>query len=209
MPRKMKASSIPVPPPEPLPFFAVEMTQRAEDGGNPLPNEAGFGHGTPVLVVKLREFVAWLKNVNNAAAYTEATVSQGNSFPSKERPEWVEVHGGRANSSFHFMMELYQQTRRMLKRWDNFVVPVSSDDANETHTWAKWEMPLRATLVKAYRQLVHSEECRWREPVGCTCAIADIEKVLGLARPRKTDWGLKLNVTGLPEERTYYAPPTR
>lgn len=125
MPKKKKEI---LPPEPPLPFKAVEMIQRAENGGSPLDNDNGFGHGTPLLIADMRGFVAFLKRANTAAAYTGATVAPGNHFPSKERTEWVEVHGGRAESSYHFMQQLYEETRLMLKKWDNFVIPVSPDE---------------------------------------------------------------------------------
>jgi hypothetical protein len=38
-------------------FRLYEYIQRAEDGGHPVPNGEGFGHGEPVYVVSKRELM--------------------------------------------------------------------------------------------------------------------------------------------------------
>lgn len=113
---------------EPKPQLAVrsvEFIQRWEDGGHPLSHEVAnsidAGHGTPLRVVVTRDLVALLNRIESACTYTAATVAPGNSTPSKEHPSWVEVHGGRAGSSYNQLNNILDKLRPLLKEWDHFV----------------------------------------------------------------------------------------
>lgn len=46
------------------------------------------------------------KSVIEAVPYVRATISPGNHFESKTRPGWIEIHAGRADSSYHFLDQL-------------------------------------------------------------------------------------------------------
>lgn len=45
---------------------------------------------------KLAELI---RKIEIIVPYVTATLGSGNRFPSKERPDWVEIHGGRCGSS--------------------------------------------------------------------------------------------------------------
>ena len=88
-----------------------EFTQRAENGGSPLDNETahdlGVGHGTSLLVIPKREFVAFLKCVRDSA-------------------KSVQIHYG-----------LLEDVEELLKEHDDFVFEVSPDELTKTATCGK------------------------------------------------------------------------
>jgi epoxyqueuosine reductase QueG len=47
-------------------------------------------------------------SVISAVPYVRATISPGNHFKSKERPDWIEIHAGRADQSCRFLDQLQQ-----------------------------------------------------------------------------------------------------
>lgn len=47
-----------------------------------------------------------IQNIEESVPYIEATLSPGNHFKSKERPDWIEIHGGRASSSYNQLKHL-------------------------------------------------------------------------------------------------------
>lgn len=118
-----------------LTIRAFEAEQSAVDGGHPISNrmagELDCGHGTPLLVVNTRDLIAFLKRVDTAATYTGATVGVGCRFPSETRPGWVEIHEGRADSSEHFMDQIRDEARELIKAWDQFVFEVSPDESGK------------------------------------------------------------------------------
>jgi hypothetical protein len=86
----------------PLAIRGVEMQQRAENGGWPLPNETAgaldLGHGTPLLVVSQRSLVQYLHRVVDALE-RDANVLSGH-------PPAV---------------QLFDDTLAMLVDWDTFL----------------------------------------------------------------------------------------
>lgn len=56
-----------------------------------------------------------LSRIESAIAYTCGTIAPGNYFPSEKRPKWVEVHGGRAHSSYRQLSLCLDELRAHLK----------------------------------------------------------------------------------------------
>jgi len=55
------------------------------------------------------------RSIRNIIPYVTATLSVGNTFPSKERDGWVEVHGGRVDSSkqqLEYLLHLVDRIER-------------------------------------------------------------------------------------------------
>ena len=49
----------------------------------------------------------------NALEYTRATISPGNRFQSKENPDWVEIHKGRAHQSNSYLNQAIKLVNQM------------------------------------------------------------------------------------------------
>lgn len=56
-----------------------------------------------------------LERLKNAVVYTGATISPGNITKSKEKHEYVLVHGGRVNQSYNFLREAQEIINIMSK----------------------------------------------------------------------------------------------
>ena len=51
----------------------------------------------------------------NALEYTRATIGPGGYLESKERPDWIEIHKGRAHSSYNFMTQAIDIVNQLKK----------------------------------------------------------------------------------------------
>jgi hypothetical protein len=51
----------------------------------------------------------------NALEYTRATISPGNHFPSKQNPDWVEIHKGRAHQSNAYLEQAINIVNQLKK----------------------------------------------------------------------------------------------
>ncbi len=54
-----------------------------------------------------------LAYIEQTVPYVQATINPGNTFPSKERPGWVEIHDGRAHSSERQLEGIMEKVRRI------------------------------------------------------------------------------------------------
>lgn len=59
--------------------------------------------------------LALIQHLEDSIPYVEATLGAGNRFPSPTRPEWVEVHGGRAGSSVNQLKNILKEARALKK----------------------------------------------------------------------------------------------
>lgn len=66
-------------------------------------------------IERLRETAkALAEGIDRVAPYVTATLAPGNTIKSERRPEWVEVHGGRASSSRRQLETLHAEARAVL-----------------------------------------------------------------------------------------------
>lgn len=56
-----------------------------------------------------------LDNLWNALEYTRATISPGCYFKSEKDPDWIEIHKGRADSSYRFMTQAIDLVNQLKK----------------------------------------------------------------------------------------------
>jgi hypothetical protein len=80
-----------------------EMTQRAENGGSPLNNDTAcdldVGHGTPLILMPKRQYVALLKAASRAIFSgdqqfmdrLDAHINEHDSFVERVRPDEIDL----------------------------------------------------------------------------------------------------------------------
>jgi len=56
---------------------------------------------------------ALIGKIETVVPYVAATLAPGNRFPSKERPAWVEIHGGRCSSSVNQLEWLLKEAKSL------------------------------------------------------------------------------------------------
>jgi hypothetical protein len=54
-----------------------------------------------------------IQSIETIVPYVTATLGTGNTFRSATRPDWIEVHGGRASSSANQLESLLREAREM------------------------------------------------------------------------------------------------
>jgi hypothetical protein len=80
----------------------------------PIPTEQSIGRTQRETTITKEE----LDRLWNALEYTRATISPSGNFKSKENPEWVEIHKGRAHQSEQFLIQaidFIEEKQRELK----------------------------------------------------------------------------------------------
>ena len=83
----------------------TELLQRAMQGEI-------VGDGTRQLELLASEYAKLRDAVLRIVPYVMGTIGPGCHFPSERRKDWIEIHAGRANSSYHQLQQLERIANR-------------------------------------------------------------------------------------------------